>query len=681
MPAARVILHVARVLALMAAAFTAAPARAQENAAPLWRQAFTAAGFGGGARYLTDEEMEFVSDLGFPPSIEERARLDAIMTKSAPVRQQFEAAARVRRSDWELDTSLGFELTLPHLANLRSAARMLRVQAMWELDGGDSGAATGTLQALGNMGMQVGQDDILVSSLVGTAVGSMFVEGAQFAIESGAIDQKAAESFLEGMGPLKGPDPFGYSKAIAGEWDFMSASLSRAKDDRGLADLLQLADAPGTPGGAPRMTLEQARREAAGLKPLYDRAARAFSSPDPNAAMEELRRIDQGAQGGKFGELAKVLFPSLMQAYQAKLRVQQDIALLVAKLLALAEGKEKPQDLRNAALDLARASAGARSVGEEVQESIELLRIAPAALDDDRRRQAEDVLARSDRAVFLPLASAVACTRCDFAVLRHPQPTLDVRLLGGVRGAVRIALAQGLRQARLRADPAPAVAAAVTAYRVAGLLAKDPSLGRSAVAHCIWNEATDALRGAIAVGPIPADRIDEVERAISAMPAGDPFGFRKAVELDAARLATPARGVRLDWMKEAVDARTQILRQRGPSSVFARVAFESISRRERMPEAEDGVLVRMSDLYPGDAVAGLRRAVEEQEARRNRGEDADVPFDLPLEQQKSLFRRSDPVRNLQFIDAGTLMSTAAADYAKAFEAVKAARAPRPPVSE
>ena len=656
--------------------------RAQENAAPLWRQAFQSAGFDGGAPCLTGDEASFVDEVEFPLSWEDRARLDAIMAKTASVRQQFEAAARVRRSDWELDRSRGFELPLPHLSPLRNAARMLRAQALWEMDGGDPAAATETLQALGNVGLQVGQDDILVSSLVGTAVASTFVEGTRFAIESGSIDRASAESFLEGMGPLKGPDPFGFSKALAGEWEALSASLSRMKDDSQLTELLQMAGEPGPAGGrAAGLTLEDAKREAAGMRPLYDRAARAFANPDPQAAMEELRRIDQGAQGGRFGALAKALFPSLMQAYRSKLRVQQDLALLVAQLLALAEGKDSPQDVRNAAIDLARASAGAHSVGRDAQDSVELVRLAPAAIDADRARDLDGVMARAQRSVFAPLAAAAACTRCDFDVLKRPQPALDVRLLGGVRGAVRMALADGLRRSREGRDPAPGVEAACLGFRVCAVLAKDPSLPRSAVAHAIWRDATAALADAAAIGPLNPAAIEGLERSIAAMPPGDPFAFRKAMERDAERLATPAQGARADWVKEAVDARAQVLRQRGPSSVFARIGLETLARQERMPDPEDGTLLRMSDLYPPAAVDALRAALAEREARRERGTEAEVPFDLPLDEQKSRFRRLDPVRNVQFVDAGTLMATAAADYARAFDAVKAAREARPPVSE
>jgi hypothetical protein len=59
----------------------------------------------------------------------------------------------------------------------------------------------------------------------------------------------------------------------------------------------------------------------------------------------------------------------------------------------------------------------------------------------------------------------------------------------------------------------------------------------------------------------------------------------------------------------------------------------------------------------------------------------DVPFDLPVDEQKSRLRRLDPVRGVKFIDASTLMANAAADYMAAFDALKAAASAVRPLSE
>ena len=227
---------------ILAASLASTAARAQDNAAPLWRAAFKAAGYGTEAPLLAAEDQAFIADLNPPLGEEQRARLDGILQRTAEVRQQFEAAARVKRCDWELDKSKGFELLLPHLSQVRDAARLLRAQAMVEMEDGNSADAIATILLLGNVGAQAGQDSILISSLVGNAVGAMqMTELAQSAIDWGAIDEKSAQGMLDAMGPLKGDDPFRFTDAIQGEGKMMISSINGCTSDAELQRLISTA--------------------------------------------------------------------------------------------------------------------------------------------------------------------------------------------------------------------------------------------------------------------------------------------------------------------------------------------------------------------------------------------------------------------------------------------------------
>ena len=656
----------------------AAPALAQDNAAPLWRKAFEAAGFGTPGSLLDSDDIQWADSVSFPLTDAERARMADLMDRTAAVRQQFEAAARVRKCDWDLDRSKGFELMLPHLANMRSAGRLMRVQAMWELDEGEVESAMATLGALGNVGVQAGQDDIAISSLVGTATNSMFVDAANTAIDQGAIDAKAAKAMLEAMPALRSTDPFAFGQAIAGEGTMMQASIGSMKDDAALLRLLgQVTNA----GSVPMMGLEQAKREAAGTAPIYERAARAFANDDPGAAMEELRRIERSVEAGRFGELAKLLAPSFATMFEAKLRAQQDLAILFAKLQAIADEKETPQDLKNAALALARASASARSLPADLQEGIELLRVAPTALDASQRARVLEAIDRSRARMGGSLAEAAACKRCEFAVLRLPEPGLDARLLGGIRGAVRATLADALRKAREERRPDAVAPAAATAFRVGALLASDPSAMRSSIAHAIWRDATAALNDAARIGPLGKAAQAQVEAAAGTMPSGDPFGFRKAVEADALRLAGTQR-----WAKtrfpEALEMRAQVEKQRGASAVFAAVALAAVRRGDAMPADADPVLERVTDIVPQDAVRRMESALAAWQARETQLKDGEreVPWDLPIEEQRTRYRKLDPVRGVQFVDMAQRASDAAADYAAAFDAIKASGTAKAPAA-
>ncbi|MFM9181689.1 MAG: hypothetical protein ACKOV8_10685, partial [Phycisphaerales bacterium] len=90
--------------------------------------------------------------------------------------------------------------------------------------------------------------------------------------------------------------------------------------------------------------------------------------------------------------------------------------------------------------------------------------VTPGALDDAARARAGELIARSDQAILVPLAAATRCTVGDFEALRKTWSgvTLQTRLMGGIRGAVRVALADGLARVRAGGGPDAIVPAAAT---------------------------------------------------------------------------------------------------------------------------------------------------------------------------------------------------------------------------
>ncbi len=82
-------------LCMCAAGTLVSRGTAQDNAAPLWRTAFQAAGYGTPAPIISTDEEAFLGNLHYPVTQEERAQLDVLLQRTAAVRQQFDAAARV----------------------------------------------------------------------------------------------------------------------------------------------------------------------------------------------------------------------------------------------------------------------------------------------------------------------------------------------------------------------------------------------------------------------------------------------------------------------------------------------------------------------------------------------------------------------------------------------------------
>jgi hypothetical protein len=152
-----------------------------------------------------------------------------------------------------------------------------------------------------------------------------------------------------------------------------------------------------------------------------------------------------------------------------------------------------------------------------------------------------------------------------------------------------------------------------------------------------------------------------------------------------ARLASGA-------VPEAREARERILVQRGASAMLARVAFADARQSDSStwPDDSDGALVRLTDVYPAAATGRLRAAVAAWDARREQARergaepldgrglplaiDPAVPFDLPVDEQRTMFRKDDPVRGVDFVEVGALLAASDAAFVAAGDALRAARA-------
>jgi hypothetical protein len=662
-----------------------------QNAAVNYRAAFTALGISGfgapGTGLLTDEDQNFIADLVSPvltPAA--HARLEALFIRIGAPMEDILEGSRARASDWELKRAGGFGVPLPHLTAMRTAARLLRARTLMAVSDGDHGAAVGALGAIGRLGAHAGQDRLGISSLVGSAVGSLFANATGAAIEAGAVNQGNAQRLLDAVAALKRPDPFGYADAMRGEYAMLAAQLNGGGVDETIAFLgdANLDAAAREQLRAPER-VQGLLRQARGL---YERAAAAMENPDPVAARREMQEIEGFVESGRAGPILKLVFPAFGRMLEAKLKSEQEITLLLERLQSIADGRASPAELQNAALLLYRAALAAAAASADAQDAVELLRVAPGALDAEGAARATALLERARATVLEPLAAAAALRRCDFAVLRLHEPSLDVPLLGGLRAATRMALADGLRASRAARAPAAAARAAATAYRVAALLAQDPTLARAHVAQSIWMEATAALAEALRLGALGEEDTAIVERALGTMTTQDAFGWRRGLEADVARLVEHgARQQASAMTPEIREMRLKVHRQRGANATFARVAMIVAGRGtdDALPRADAPVLERLTDLWPPAAVAA---AVAAHDAARAANEAAgrtrvevsifDVPLDLPLEEQRALLRKHDPVRGVVFVDVPAAQSEGATAYLRAFEVLRAAPPARDP---
>lgn len=676
-------------LAILVLLLVSGNAAAQSNnAAPSYRQGLALLGeppfAGKNEGLLKDEDRTFLRGLRGPVlSQADRQRVEILMLRIQPAVELVLEGSRARKCDWELPRSEGLDMPLTHLSAMRTAGVLLNAQALAAITDGERGSIVEHMGALGRLSAHAAQDRNCFSALVGSAVGRLLTNTANDAIEGGLIDQPHATQLLEALGPLKSSDPYRYGEAMRGEYELLQQTAAGPEGADRIRSMLReqtaLNDAELDRLCAPESltgTLRQAGE-------VYRRAADALEDPDPDVARQQIQQITRMVESGRAGPLLPHLMPALDKILDAKLRTETELAQLLTRLQVIAEGKQTPEELQNAALFLARAAAEARSLPEETQEAFELMRVAPEALDEPARRRAEDLLRRARPAILGPLTTAASLRRCNFSVLRMPEPSLDVRLLSGLRGATRAVLADGLAQARAQGNADACVPALVAAFRAAALLSGDPTLARSHVAQSIWSEATAALQQALQAGPCSTEAREKLEQALGSMPAADPFGWRKAYTADLERLPEQTRKWQSGATPEALNARRRILRQRGASSLLARVALHDAvwSGTDTLPDPDAPALVRLNDLWLPEPLATLRRKAEEmREQPLTSMHLLDVAYDLPIEEQRARYRKLDPVRGVVLVEVQALQGEGAALFVRPFDLLKAP-APMVPATE
>lgn len=402
---------------------------------------------------LTPDDLILLSEpLVGPPTAAHRAAL----AKVRPYLDLVRAGGRNATYGHEIDRSQGFQMVLPHLGDLRNAARALRLDAEVRLADGDVRGALASLEATAGFSRHVRDDRLLVSSLVSAAIGMLNDQTIEAAIGMGAVDADAAESLLASLAPLGGPDGARMAEAIEGEWEIMRAAVDQtiaAHEEGGanpLAELIDL-DAAGVDGN---MAPERLREQLAVMESMYAEAAGAIRNPDREAARAVLASIDARVEAGEAGPLGTALMPALDSAIEAAWRFEDMMANRIRLLDDIRSGRISADSLANAAhayLAIARMTDG---MDRERQAAIEAARLAPFALDAASATATRTAVESLRAPLREHLRLAARRERCDFALGRQHQSELIPAYVPGLRAAFRIMLADALLALR---DDAPKV--------------------------------------------------------------------------------------------------------------------------------------------------------------------------------------------------------------------------------
>ncbi len=531
------------------------PPDADTNAAAVYLQSMRSLGIEpmgasqGGA--LSHEDWLFIQnemgDPGFPGrnSPHWRARAAEVLERARPALDAMRDAARLPQSDWGLERSAGIGMRLPHLANQRQLARLMAARTEFALEEGDAATAVESLEAMARMGRHSGQDRILVSSLVSTALLTMTDGRIDQLVGSGMLTPEQATPLATLYAELAASDPSQCADAVRGEAELMMASVKSAMGDSG--DMGAFAEQMGASEDAQAQF--EAIDEAAAQRQLeqyagwMDRAAAAFESPDIETARAAMAAVMDEMKASPDNLFAAMMMPALDRAIEQNFTLKAMLADRAVQLKAIADGTADPASLANAAWFLMQAGRAAAAIGEIDQQAIELMRIDCGVAPADQALRASALMERSERSVLEMLERAAAARRCDFLAIGLQElepPGLALMFGSRTRAAARVVLADAAGRACRVDAPEPIVRRIAAAFAASHALARDPGVGRAVFARAIFTDALATLELALARKAVTPEQLVPVRNVLKSFDRADPFGIMRGRDADADHIGREA---------------------------------------------------------------------------------------------------------------------------------------------
>lgn len=499
---------------------------------------------------LTREDWEVIWNQMLHPAFagrsspQWRARAAEIMERAQPAIDALREASQAPASDWGLDRSAGMSMLLPHLANQRNLARLMSARAQFALENGDAAVAVESLDTIMRLGAHSGQDRVVVSSLVSSAVMMMGDGRMDSLIGSGMLSAEQAKPLAELYAQLSNADPAGCIEAIRGEAEMMTATMRAAIEaDGGKAMAGQLKGLVSGQDANDAIAQLEAFDEAASQRQIeqyagwMDRTAGVFAMGDIDAARAAMAEINAEIDASPDNAFSKLMMPALDRMMEAHFSLRAMLAERAAQLKAIADGTVDPASLANAAWFLILAGNAAAGLDEIDQQAIEMMRIDCGVAPADQAMRARDMIVRSERLILEMLERAARTPRCDFLALGDTftlePPSLDIFHGARIRAAVRVVLADAVDRA-CRGDGAPAIVRRLAvAFAVSQMLSRDPAVGRSLFARAVFTDALAAMDLALARKAVSVPDLAPVLATLRAFDAADPFGTVRGRDADA----------------------------------------------------------------------------------------------------------------------------------------------------
>lgn len=251
------------------------------------------------------------------------------------IRTCVEASTRTR-CDFENSYEGGVGMLLPHLSYLRQMARGLRLEARSLAVDGKRDEAAKLVAATLRMARHASHDRILISTLVGVAIGRVGSAEAAVLLDSGPLSDQSRAELRAALAYVLTDDPFHGRASLETERDMFLEwfKIAVQKSDKAphlVTALLGQSDRPELSQRVAALKGDKLAAEIARAREGYDEVIRAWGSDDATAKFIVLeKRVEQG----EFGLIAQIAMPSFARSWKNCSETAQAFRDLDARLAA-----------------------------------------------------------------------------------------------------------------------------------------------------------------------------------------------------------------------------------------------------------------------------------------------------------------------------------------------------------
>jgi len=568
--------------------------------------------------------FSYLDNPGAPPS----PRLREALARAAPALDLMRRGSRQEYADSGLDYSQGFDMLLPHLAPMRTAAKIMQADALVRLHDGDWSAAADRIGVMYRVSEHCASDCILISSLVGAAIFRVGDAAAQHGFDRAVFSDLDCANMLRAMRGLETGDPFNTVESVVMEQElaitWLQKHLGTEASRQNVPDMFQwLVEDERAAAGLAQMTDDEFQAQLDAYDRGMDRFVEAVSMEDREEARAELQRLSEEISAGEHGFLASFLMPALDKYYDRMCDAKDQISRRAEMLRALATGRVRPEEEANAALYYARGIERLRKIKLERFEAV-------CAFETGRIAEPDEAMLATfeeGQGVVDLFREGAQKKRCDFAVLR-PRRELPFCFdyLGGLRDAIRFLHADALRLLRA-GEPGAAADRLAIGYRVVAHLEGDDPILSALLAHRIFDRTTEIAVSALTIDAFAAEQRATLLGAAERIGRKDPFGYISSLlgtrrPLGPALYEITSAG---QFDREAYDAtNATVKRWDGDQLLYMLAILDTMTRAgedgESETDTEDHRFAPLADVISLSELEAVRREAAHIAPRLARGE-------------------------------------------------------------